>query len=119
MAQADTKTITIRGTAPQAAIVYLPFIHNKSGDYLPELRNGDTTKATIVADIASAQHDAVIRVIAFDISAGTSWDASAEIAHAVLDVVLTDQAHVPHWCRDFIEEHLGVNYVQACQRQAA
>lgn len=117
--QADSVLSTVAVRTLASAIVYLPVIHSKTGDYFPELRNGDTTKATIVADIASAQHDAVIRVIAFDIQAGTSWDASAEIAHAVLDVVLNDQAHVPHWCRDFLEEHLGVNYVQACQRHAA
>ena len=102
--------------APAEAIVYLPEIHSRGGSYFPELHTGDTSKATIVADIASAQHDDVRRVVAFDLIAGTSWDASKEIAQAVLDAILTDYARVPAWCIDFLEEHLGVHTVRAAER---
>lgn len=105
---------------PVPAVVYIPEIHKpKSSPYIPELRTGDTTKATIVADIASSQHEDVSRVIAFDLGAGTSWDASKEIAIAVLDVILVDHPRVPAWCVDFLEEHLGANYVRRCEREAA
>lgn len=96
-------------------VFYLPEIGSKGGSFFPELRTGDTTKATIVADIASAQHDDVRRVIEIDLAAGTSKDVSREIAQAVLDIILTDYSRVPTWCRDFLEEHLGVGWVQRAE----
>lgn len=113
-----TALITIPAR-PTPAVIYLPEVHSKGGNYFPELRTGDTSKHTIVADIASAQHDSVTRVIAIDIASGTSWDASKEIAQAVLDVILEDYSRVPAWCVDFLEEHLGVNYVRSVERTAA
>ena len=74
MTQADAVPTTIlRPPAHFApAIFYIPEIHNPTyGTYFPELRGSDTTKATIVADIASAEHEDVSRVIAFDVAAGT------------------------------------------------
>ena len=102
--------------APQrpATVFYPPEIASKGGSFFPELRSSDTTKATIVADIASAQHDDVRRVIEIDLAAGTSRDVSREIAQAVLDVILTDYSRVPAWCRDFLEEQLG----EGCVRRA-
>lgn len=106
-----------------AAILYIPQIQDgprSAGKfYVPELRNGDMSLHTIVADIASAQHDDVIRVIAIDLASGTSRDASKEVAHLVLDAVLEDEYHVPDWCRDFLEEHLGVNYIRSAEREVA
>ena len=105
------------------SLIYIPIVQDgpkhAGKTYIPELRNGDTTFATIVADIASAQHDNVVRVIAVDVALGTSRDATAEVARHVLDAVLEDDYHVPDWCRDFLEEHLGVNFVRAAERGAA
>lgn len=122
MLQANSALITIPAPpAPSASsqaprtVFYLPEIGSKGGSFFPELRTGDTTKATIVADIASAQHDDVRRVIEIDLAAGTSKDVSREIAQAVLDVILTDYSRVPMWCRDFLEEHLGVGWVQRAE----
>lgn len=119
--QADSTITTIAPDRPTAtpAIIYLPEINLRGGNIFPELRTGDTTKATLVADIASAQHDEVRRVIAVDVANGTSWDASKEIAGLVLDAILVDYSRVPAWCIDFLEEHLGPNYVRRCERQAA
>lgn len=109
--------------AAEKATIYLPMIQdgprNAGKTYIPELRNGDMTLHTIVADIASAQHDDVVKVIAIDLTSGTSRDASKEVAHLVLDAVLEEEHHVPDWCRDFLEEFLGANYVQSAERAAA
>jgi len=101
-------------------VFYIPEIHNPAhGTYFPEMNLHDTTKATIVADIATAQHEDVNRVIAFDVEAGTSWDASKEIASLVLDQVINEHGRVPAWCVDFLEEQLGVGFVRQCEREAA
>ena len=119
MLQANESLTTFSSAQRASTVIYLPEIHSRGQSYFPELRTGDTSKATIVADIASAQHDNVRRVIAFDLDAGTSWDASREIAQAVLDVVLTDSDRVPVWCVDFLEDHLGIGYVARAERWAA
>ena len=107
----------------QAAILYIPQIQdgprNVGKTYVPELHHSDMSLHTIVADIASAQHENVVRVLAIDVDTGRSWDATKEVAHLVLDVVLEDEHHVPDWCRDFLEEHLGVNYIRSAERGAA
>lgn len=120
MSQAIQSTTTIpSATRPTAtpAVIYLPEVYSIGGNYFPELRTGDTTKATLVADIASAQHDDVTRVIAIDPASGTSWDASKEIAQAVLDVILVDYSRVPAWCEDFLERHLGIFNVRTAEAE--
>lgn len=106
-----------------AATLYIPQIQDgprsEGKTYIPELRHSDMSLHTIVADIASAQHDNVVRVLAIDLASGTSRDASKEVAHLVLDAVLEDEYHVPDWCRDFLEEYLGVNYVRSAEMAAA
>jgi hypothetical protein len=82
--------------------------------YIPEIPFGRLGKAEVIADIASAEHEEV--VIGVDLSAGTSWDASKEIAQAVLELVLRDDDRTPAWCIDFLREQLGVNYVRAAER---
>jgi hypothetical protein len=67
------------------SVIYIPEVYTRDGGpYFPELKSSDTTKATIVADIASAQHEDVARVIAFDLSAGKSpaWDVAARRGRA-------------------------------------
>lgn len=109
--------------AAAKSIMYIPQLQDgprhAGKTYIPEMRTGDTTLHTIVADIAGDQHDDVIRVIAIDINSGSSWDASKEVAQHVLDIVLTEHSRVPEWCIDFLQEHLGVNYVRSAERQAA
>lgn len=106
-----------------AAVIYLPQIQDgprsEGKTYIPELRRSDMTLHAIVADIASDQHDNVVSVLAVDLASGTSRDASKEVAHLVLDVCLEDEYHIPDWCRDFLEEHLGVNYIRSAERGAA
>lgn len=102
-------------------VLYIPQLadHGPGKTYIPELSHGDTSLHTIVADIAGAQHDDVVRVLAVDLAAGTSWDASKQVAEHVLDIVLTEHGHAPKWCIDFLHEHLGVGYVNNAERQAA
>lgn len=116
--QAESALITIP-TVTGTAILYIPEIHHQTGNYFPELRKWDTSKPAIVADICRAQHDDVIRVIAVDLACGKSWDASKEIAQAVLDAVIAEYGHVPNWCLNFCQEHLGVAYVGQAEREAA
>jgi hypothetical protein len=117
MSQAIQSTTTPTRPTATPAVIYLPEVYSVGGNYFPELRTGDTTKATLVADIASSQHDDVMRVIAVDPASGTSWDASKEIAQAVLDVILVDYSRVPAWCEDFLERHLGVFNVRTAEAE--
>lgn len=116
-------SVSVKAAAAQIAaksILYIPQLADHPGKtYIPELSHGDTTLHTIVADIAGAQHDDVVRVLAVDLAAGTSWDASKEVAAHVLDIVLTEHGHVPAWCIDFCQEHLGIGVVNDAERQAA
>lgn len=120
MAQADLAPIPIRPAQTTPDVIYIPIIRLDHGPYVPEMRVGkDTTKDTIIADIASSQHDEVLRVLAIDTENGKSWDASIEIAGLVLDAVLKDHDRVPGWCIDFLEAHLGCGYVAQAEREAA
>lgn len=105
--------------ATPARVMYLPEVHSFGQVYFPELKASDTTKAMLVADIASAQHEEIGRVIAVDVASGKSWDASAEIARDVLRTMLDERGEIPRWCLDFLEEHLGVATVALAQREAA
>lgn len=120
MVQSDCALSTILRPARPTGILYIPEIHHVRGNYFPELTVArDTSRDAIVADLASAQHEDVIRVLALDLATGRGWDASQEIAQAVLEAVLADHARVPAWCMGFLETHLGVAYVHAAERQAA
>lgn len=118
--QTDSDVTLIRGApAPPAAepIRYIPEVHGFHGgqDYTPELKRSDTTFATIVADIASAQHEPIRRVIAVDLANGKCWDASVEVATAVLEQHIRQDGEVPRWSRDFLEDVLGVAHVNSAE----
>lgn len=116
-------SVAVKAAAAAKAVantLYIPQISEGHGKtYIPELRGNDTSLHSIVSDIAGAQHDNVSRVIAFDLGAGTSWDASKQVAEHVLDIVLTEHGRAPEWCIGFLHEHLGVGYVNNAERQAA
>lgn len=117
--QAHRIATTIRPTLPQG-VIYIPVVHSDLDDrtYFPELRTGDTTRATLVADICSAQHEDITAIIAVDLAAGQSWDASAEIAQLVLEHHVREDGGVPRWGRDFLEKHLGIRHVIAAETWA-
>jgi len=119
--QAVSAPTTIRPAATPG-IIYIPMVHSGfQGDknYFPELKLSDTTKATIVADIASAQHEDIARIIAIDLANGKCWDASAEIAKEVLDIFMSEREGIPGWCRDFLEDKLGCEHVADAERWEA
>ena len=100
------------------SVFYIPEVFTRDGGpYFPELNASDTTKATIVADIASAQHEDIVRVIAVDVANGKSWDASKEIAYEVLQTVISEHGEVPRWCLEFLHEHLGVGFVNSAEQE--
>lgn len=118
---AETDVTPIRPVvAPSAApaILYFPEVHsgfNGDQNYFPELKRSDMTFATIVADIASAQHEDIRRVIAVDLASGKCWDASVEVAKAVLETHIREDGEVPRWSRDFLEDILGVAHVNSAE----
>lgn len=117
--QAKPASSTIPVAPSQAALCFLPVLKSQSGEYFPEIDLTRLSKAHVVSDIASAQHERVLRVIAFDPVSGRCWDASREIASDVLNEVIGERNEVPTWCVDFIEAHLGVRAVIEAQREAA
>lgn len=117
--QAKPASTTIPLAPSQAELRFLPNLQSKTGLYSPELSHDRATLAHVVADIASAQHERVVSVTAFDVKSGRCWDASREIATEVLHHVLGDASEVPAWCRDFLEAHLGVRAVIAAERDLA
>ncbi len=114
--QALVAPTTIRSPL-DTGVIYIPVVHSGFDDklYFPELKTGDTTRDTIVADIASAQHEDISRVIAIDVNAGKSWDASREIAQLVLEQHIREDGEVPRWGRDFLEKHLGIAHVNSAE----
>lgn len=117
-ASAFASIASIRVTAPPP-VIYIPEVHSfmDGQRYFPELRKGDCTKATIVADIAGAHHEDIKRIIAVDIANGKCWDASKEIAEDVLAALRVDHEEIPCWIRDFLEEHLGTAFVNLAERE--
>lgn len=121
MAPATHSTTLIRAAQNTAAIIYIPEIFRPDDGWTgtPEMARSDQTKAMIVADLASAQHEYVSRVIAIDLASGKCWDASKEIAQAVLDITAAECSSTPSWCVEFLEMHLGINKVQNAFARAA
>jgi hypothetical protein len=118
--QADSLSTTIApASAPSTGVLFLILIRDPRGDYIPESRLGDLRFDAAVNDIASGQFENVMRVIACDEATGRTWDASKQVATAVLGQVLDRDGIVPVHCRWFLEEYLGVNAVQRMIREAA
>jgi hypothetical protein len=118
--QTESAVTTIRPSVASSAaepIRYIPEVHGFHGaqDYFPELKRSDMTFATIVADIASAQHEDIRRIIAVDLANGKCWDASVEVAKAVLDTHIREDGEVPRWSRAFLEDILGVAHVNSAE----
>jgi hypothetical protein len=118
MAQAIATSTPIRSTT-KSATFYIPVISHRNGPYFPERNVADSSLWQITSDIASAQYEHVTKVIAVDVAAGRSWDASAEVAREVLAQCLDYEGEVPDWCEEFLETHLGVNTVQRALSEAA
>lgn len=127
-AQVDTTVSMIRGPTAEP-VRYFPEAYTFQGGsfsggkgslpstFFPEMNTGDTTRATIVADIASAQHEDIKRIIAVDLANGKCWDASREIALDVLEIFRTERDEIPDWGRPFLEEHLGIANVNIAERE--
>jgi hypothetical protein len=119
MSQADSANTTILSCAPGGTVQYLPEIHRKTWHYIPETDIADMGRDATINSIASGQTEGVVRVIAFDLSTGKCWDASQEIAREVLDQCVETYDDIPYEIREFLEHALGVNYVCACEFEAA
>lgn len=120
MAPQASSALTMIRPVSVPAVIYIPEVHsgfNGDQSYFPELKRSDTSKAAIVADIASAQHEELRRVIAVDLANGTCWDASSEIAADVLEALRQDYDEVPRWARGFLEDHLGIAHVNLAERE--
>ena len=120
MAQATRIPSAILPSSSTASTVkYLPQIRHPNGDYFPETDLADTGRDSIINDIAGGQYERVVRVFAFDIQSGNAWDASEDIANYALWQAIDHHGECPDYLRDFVEEHLGCNYVRSCEVEAA
>jgi hypothetical protein len=120
MAQAVPITTTIPTASPQT--LYLPVIQYRTGAvYVPESTLADLTRDCVINDVACGTWGRVLKVLAVDPSTGKSWDASAEIARQALYQALDRYGRtlMPRACREFVEEHLGVNAVRSATLHAA
>ncbi len=61
----------------------------------------DRTTADILANLVSRP----LQVVGFDLQSGRCWDASRDIAQAVLDRA---DAALSHDALDFVEQHIGI-----------
>ena len=111
MAQASSFATTIP-SASNAAALYLPEISWKGEIYIPELTLTRMTREAVISDIASGQHEDVIRVTALDRAAGKTWNASEEIAYEVLHSVVFE--HGLGWSR-FSEQFLRLDKWSLCR----
>lgn len=121
MPQTDTLTTTIPSAtaAPESpAVLYFPEIRWRPGSvpFFPERDTNDTAKAKLVDDMISGEFDGVVRVYAMNIGAGSSWDASKEIAHAICDALPSGEP-IPEHLMDFLENTLGCGQVAQIGRE--
>jgi hypothetical protein len=84
----------------------------------PAFRIYGRSKIVLVIDVASGAYKNLARVLAFDTDREISWDASREIAEAVLAHLLRRDSHIPGFCLAFLENHLGINYVRYAAAEA-
>lgn len=82
--------------------------------YFPERNTVDLTRAATVKEITSGEYEGVNRVLALDPDAGTSRDATKEIAQEILDAI--DQPP-PAFLENFLQEVLGVGTVNRVLRE--
>jgi hypothetical protein len=121
MPQADSVSTTLAAVTVgplSPAPWYLPIIHSaKAGAFFSDLSLDQAlSKAELVQDIADGQHENVDRVIGINVEAGASWDASREIAQAVLDTLPYNEP-IPAYVFDFLEDHLGCQVMARVERE--
>lgn len=123
MAQTATNHDCIPRSSPPLLgehTVYIPVLRNSHGcEYIPEMPLSDCLRSAIVADIACGQHEGVVKVLAADLTNGDIWDASKEIAGAVIGACFDHYGEIGSHCRDFLESYLGVWRVMRVEAEAA
>jgi hypothetical protein len=101
---------TIVPTQPD--VVYVPYLRDplkKAASYVPELDSSRMRRGELVADIlAGEHHHGVAYVHAYDIAAGTSWDATREIADDVFNAVIKAGEGPPEHLVGFLEDHIAM-----------
>lgn len=120
MIHAATHLPQSAGTVLRDQTVYIPIMRNSHGcEYIPEMPLSDCLRSALVADIACGQHENVVKVLAADLGNGDIWDASKEIATAVLGTCFDEFGEIGTHCRDFLESYLGVWRVMRVEAEAA
>ena len=94
MTQKTVTTIPSAPTAPLASEAFyfpeLQWSRQDEPEFPPRARHL-TARSCVVDDMISGDIEGVCRVLAMNPDAGTSWDASKEIAHLIMDCVLVDR----------------------------
>jgi hypothetical protein len=118
MAQAALTVSTSLFAVHYGPPLYLPEVQDRHGRYFPRVRLTATGRATLVVDVATGVLKNVTHVLGFDVERGNAWDASSEIAQAVLERLLRRDSRIPDFCLAFLEKHLGIRYVQLAATEA-
>lgn len=116
--QAESDVRLIRGSSATGTVLYTPEIFHRAGNYNPELTLAERELEQVIRDIAHGQYENMVSVIAVNVSEGKCWDASVEIAQAVLNR-LDHSERIPNHCIDFLEQYLGCRVVAQAQLEAA
>lgn len=78
-----------------------------SGRAYRETAEGFADFNTVVDDVMTGQFNNPVRVIAFNISEGSSRDVSDQVAREVLKRLAKEDEPLGHSARRFVELHLG------------
>jgi hypothetical protein len=68
----------------------------------------ETYRESVLRDLLACQYNDPVRVIAFNIDAGTSRDASAEIAHELIERTAEMPEGLPECLSSFVDRHGGL-----------
>jgi len=82
--------------------------HHRAGyatDWWEERKVSESGFDRTAADILTNQISLPLQVVGFDLQSGRCWDASRDIAQAVLN---TAENALTHDALDFVEQHIGV-----------
>jgi hypothetical protein len=82
--------------------------HHRAGyptEWWEERKTSEAGFQQTAADILANQVSRPLQVVGFDLQSGTCWDASRDIAQAVLDAA---DAALACDALDFVEQHIGI-----------
>lgn len=99
----SSPSIVPPGTEQDVYLVFDDF--GRLGTAWVEMEGGQTDRETVIRELLGCQFNDPIMVVTFNIEQGTSRDASAEIAHELIERTANDPDGLPRCLQDFVNRY--------------